>query len=303
MKLFKGCLYVVCASMVIWLGFANIANAYSPLYDTVLETLEQLPRDGGIVVDFGVEEGRYEETFKVTDTALQTLREAQVPQAVLDALTPLSGQTFASQEDFTRAVEQAIGKDYLTQYEWLILNSAYDGGAMFNFGDKFEARFRADTDCYVALIHIAGLIQDRASGEMSGGHILVLLPNQNQPNVRIKAGQVYSTIRDFSIDLTAGPPAGFEVVNIMCSTEPFDLFQNTGTFTQGYAVIAPTDEAGLQHFLNGLEKLRKSKMGGTGLVLRVHGGERGVLRKKFGAIKPMGGTGTTGKFFPGLEQP
>jgi hypothetical protein len=268
----------------------------------VLETLEQLPRDGGIAVDFGVEEGRYEETFKVTDAALQTLREAQISQAVLDALKSLAGQSFTSQGDFTLAVQQAIGKDNLTQYEWLILNSAYDGGATFRFGDKFEARLRADTDCYVALIHIGGFVQDRATGEMSGGHILVLLPNQNQQNARIKADQVYSTIRDFSIDLTAGPPAGYEVVNIICSTEPFDLFQDSGPFTQGYAVVAPTDEAGLQYFLNGLEKVVDTKMGGTGLVLLIHDErKRGVLRKKFGAIKPMGGTGTTGKFFPGLD--
>lgn len=293
-------LIVACILMLALLNVVHDARAeaYSPLYDQVLDAFRQMPREaGGITVDFGVEEGRYREEFKVTDITLQTLREAQVPQTVVDALATLLKQSFASRADFAQAVEQAIGKEQLNQYEFQILNNAYDGGAMFDFGEKFEVRFRANKACYVALIHMAELLEDSNSKEISGGHILVLLPNQNFARARLEADKVYSSTHDFSIDMTASPPLSTEVVNILCSFEPFDFFDETDELYNGYYVIAPTDEQRLQKLLNTLQQLQPGNFGGTSLVLRV-GGQTRRLPKKFGAFPPMGATGTTGKFFP-----
>ncbi len=298
MKILKRSIMAVCTLMVVWCVQLTVVGADpSPVYEHVMDALSQLPRDGGITVDFGVEEKHYTEQFTLTEATLRLLREAQASEATIEQLAALKNEKFPSKEAFMAAVKQAIGKEQAMRHESVILNSAYNGNAMFAIGDAFKARFRADTDCYVALIHIGVDSKD------SVGDIVVLLPNQRMTDARIKAGQVYSTARDFSIQLTASQPPGYEVINVLCSTEPFDLFQNTGAFYEGYAVISPTDEAALQYLLHGLQQQAASeKFGGTSLELRIGSATR-ALPKKFGKLKPMGGTGTTGKFFPPLNTP
>lgn len=272
-------------------GRAVAADA-SPLYDQVLEAFEALPRDAGITVDFGVEEHRYSENFKLTDGGLSLLREEQVPAPIVEQLAAMPRDN-RSKDAFMQAVQQTIGPDNAQQYEDAILNSAYDGKARFAIGERFEARFRSDTACYAALVHI---------GLTDQGDILILLPNQDFPSVRLNAGEVYSTAQNFSIPLTAGKPRGFEVMNLLCSEQPLDLFPETGRFVQGYAIITPDDDAGLQYLLNGLQHAASGRFGGSSLVLEIGGGTR-ALPKKFGRLKPMGGTGTTGKFFLPVGQP
>ncbi len=304
MKILERGSFAVCTLMLLCLASGAVVWAAppSPVYDQVMEALSQLPRDGGITVDFGVEEGRYTEQFALTDATLRLLREAQAPQAVIDDLAAIKNQVFTSKETFMQTLEQTIGQEQAMRYEELILNSTYDGSAAFAIGDSFEARFRADTDCYVALIHIGVETKDPATGKTIGGGIVVLLPNQRTPDARLKAGKVYSTDQNFSIHLTAGTPPGYEVINILCSTEPFDVFDATGVFQNGYAVITPDNEAALQYLLHGVQQAASGKFGGTSLELRI-GGTNRAFQKKFGMLKPMGGTGTTGKFFPPLETP
>ena len=296
MKILQRSAITVMTLMLLLTGTNVWAAAPSPVYEQVMDALSQLPRNGGITVDFGVEERHYTEQFTLTEATLRLLREAQASEPIIKQLAALKNERFPSKEACMAAVEQAIGKEHALRYEGLILNNAYAGNAIFAIGDAFEARFRADADCYIALIHIG------VDSKNSIGDIVVLLPNQRMADARIKAGQVYSTVRDFSIQLTASLPSGYEVINILCSTEPFDLFGNTGAFYEGYAVIAPTDEAALQYLLHGLQQAASGKFGGTSLELRI-GGVKRAFRKKFGKLLPMGGTGTTGKFFPPLDKP
>lgn len=299
MKILKPNAIVVIMLMLLLMGSGTSlwAAGPSPVYEHVMDALSQLPRNRGITVDFGVKDEHYTEQFTLTEATLRLLREAQASEATTKQLSTLKNEKFSSKEAFMAAVEQAIGKEQAMRHESVILNSAYDGNAIFAIGDPFEARFRADTDCYIALIHIGVDSKD------SVGDIVVLLPNQRMTDARIKAGQVYSTVRDFSIQLTASLPPGYEMLNVLCSTEPFDLFQNTGAFYAGYAVISPTDEAALQYLLHGLQQQAASeRFGGTSLELRIGSATR-ALPKKFGMLKPMGGTGTTGKFFPPLNTP
>lgn len=316
MNILKHSIRIMCAFSMVWgLQVVSTGAETKPVYDQVLEALETMPRENGITVDFGVEESLYQETFQLTMEKLSGLSEDQVPQALIDKLAVTTNEIFASKDEFMQAVQEAIGAEQATLYENVLVKRAYDGRVRLEIGKTFEARFRADMDCYVALIHISIGTQDVATGKMMGGNITVFLPNLSMPEVRLKAGEIYSTSHDFSLPLAAAEPAGEEVINIMCSTKPFDLFAKTGTFVQDYAVIRPTDEPALQYLLKGLQQAAAEKFGGTGMLLdivdpnaeapvaQIPGTVRGGIPKKFGQVKPMGGTGTTGKFFPPLGKP
>jgi hypothetical protein len=272
----------------------------SSLYKQVLQTLERLPREKAtIAIDIGVEEQRYQEQFKVTNSTLHILREKGLPTSVVDALAPLVNQSFSTKEEFITAAEKTIGNEHVLTYQVPLLNAVYEGFAVFDFEENVEIRFRADTTCYVALMHIAEGTENTSTGTYSGGEITFLVPNKTYPEVQINADEVYSTLYHFDIDITAIPPVADELVNIICSTEPLDFFAPTAL--QGdYYVIAPDNDIALQKLLDGLQALEQTRWGGSSLVLRIGGGIR-ALPRKFGAIPPMGGLGTTGKsgkFFP-----
>ena len=304
MNFSKKMVLFICLSLCPCLFFQESvrADASAPsLYEQVLNTLEQLPREEAkIVVDIGVEEQRYQEEFKLSVSTLQVLREKGLPESVVDALSPLVNQQF-TQNSFLQALEKAIGQELFTQYEVPLANAAYEGFAVFNFEEKVEIRFRVDKTSHVALMHIAERLYDKATSTYSGGEITFLLPNQKFADAQIQAEEVYSTLYNFEIDIMAVPPVADELVNIICSTEPLGFFDSTA-LQSDYYTITPDDDAALQMLLDGLQKLKQTEWGGSSLVLRIGGGKR-ALPKKFGAIPPMGATGTTGKagkFFPPL---
>jgi hypothetical protein len=296
MNIYKNRIVAICLFMLLAVFFPQLTRAEkkpSALYEHVLQALENLPREkAAIAIDIGVEEQRYQEQFKVTNSTLQILREKGLPASIVDALTPLVNQSFPTKEAFITAAEKAIGNEHVMTYQVPLLNAVYEGFAVFDFEEKVEIRFRADATSYVALMYIA-------DDTYSGGEITFLVPNKTYPDVQINADEVYSTLYHFNIDITAIPPVADELVNIICSTEPLDFFDPTAL--QGdYYVIAPDDDIALQKLLDGLRALEQTQWGGSSLVLRIGGGTR-ALPKKFGAIPPMGAMGTTGKsgkFFP-----
>jgi len=272
------------------------------IYDQVLEKLESLTSKGTIEVNMGVEPERYEESFKVTAETLEKLHEKNVPTDILTKLEGLKGKKFEIEEELISALEATLGKEQTTQYKSLILEQIdYQGTAVYQYGDKFETRFQVSEDSYVVLMHIAGLNKDSLGNIIDGGNITFLLPNQQFSDSRIEAGQVYSTLHHFDMDIPVGPPPGSETINLFCSNEKLDLFKADFN-KEAYYTIAPDDEERLIELLDSLNQLEGREWSGSSLKLRIgqpplEGLQRGVPRK-FGALPPIGSTGTTGKFFP-----
>lgn len=270
----------------------------SPIYKQVLERLESLTPGGTIVVNMGVEDERYEESFKVTEYTLQKLyEEKSIPENSLAKLEGLKDESFETDEAFTNALESTIGKEQTAQYKSLISNYIdYQGIAAYEYGDKFEMRFQVSEDSYIALMHIAVPDENMSTG----GDITFLLPNHQFPATRIEAGQVYSTLHHFNMDVAVAPPSGFEAINLFCSPEKLDLFE-VDFAKEPYYVITPNDEERLKKLLDRLGQLKEREWSGSSLKIRIGPpppkGVRGMSRK-FGALPPIGSTGTTGKFFP-----
>lgn len=276
----------------------------SPIYKQVLEKLEKLNPRGTIEVNMGVEPERYEERFTVTEGTLQKLHAENIPEDILTKLEDLKDKILETEEEFTSALESTIGKEQVAQYKSLIVGYVdYQGIAAYQYHDKFEMRFQLSEDSYIVLMHIA-VLDDNSLGS-TGGDITFLLPNQQFPDTKIKAGQVYSTLHHFNMDVAVGPPGGFEAINLFCSPEKLDLFE-VDFAKESYYVITPNDEERLKQLLEGLNQLEGRDWSGSSLKLRIGepppspGLKRGIP-PKFGALPPIGATGTTGKFFPPIQ--
>jgi len=71
-----------------------------------------------------VEEEVYEVWFKLTDKSLTSLREARVPDPVLERLGQLKDKEFDSRERFSEALATVLGRDVLERFEGLVANHA-----------------------------------------------------------------------------------------------------------------------------------------------------------------------------------
>jgi len=162
----------------------------------------------------------------------------------------------------------------------------------YEIGDPFEIRFRASQECYVVLLDIGSSQKD------APGAITFLFPNRYFPDNKITGGKVYSTLYDFNIKATVGLPYGVETINIFCSPEKIDLF-GADFKEAGYYTIKPDDEAGLQALLDRLNQLEQREWSGSSAKIFI--GKPlppRALPKKYGALPPIGSTGSTGKFWP-----
>jgi len=160
---------------------------------------------------------------------------------------------------------------------------------LYEIDDPFEVRFQASEDCYVMLMDISSAQKD------SPGDIQFLLPNYKFLDNKIEAGRVYSTLHDFGLKIKVAPPYGVEVINIFCSAEKIDLFE-TDFEKEPYYTVKHDDDERLEALLNRFERLEQVEWSGNSVKVKI--GNPRAIPRKFGALPPIGSTGTTGKFFP-----
>lgn len=287
-KQFLGTLVVI-ISCFFFSAEAAWGETPDSLYDQVLQKLYELTPSESLVVDMGVEAERYQESFKVDSAAVAELRETGIPDAILHQLEELYDQKFATREAFTQTLEEKLGKQQAAQYAHQILNAAYEGKAVYQYGEQFEMRFRTSKESYFAIMHIAD--EDNA-----GGNITFLLPNKKFPETRTEADRVYSTVKDFGLHIPAAEPPSSETINLFCTIQQLDWIESMSE-DRAYYVITPDDEQKLQKLLDDLETLEAMEWSGSSLKLQIGPVTRG-RKRKFGALPPIGATGTTGKFFP-----
>lgn len=187
--------------------------------------------------------------------------------------------------------------------------------------EPLEVRFAASQDSYMVLMRIA-----------TDGTITFLAPSRQVPDPKIQGGRVYSTgssveaqseeaaSYDLGLRLITAPPAGTETLNLFCSAEKFELF-DVDFAQEPFYTITPEDDARLRAFSNRLKQLQQIAWSGTSVMIKVGSEpvappkmEKGISaspdafsapqaqkssgQRRFGALPPMGATGTTGKFFP-----
>lgn len=283
---------VLCGMLCLLLPGVAWSGLHSPLYQQVLDKLQQLTPGNEIAVDIGVAPQNYQEKFSIDEHVLTLLRQAGVPDDLLTKLAALAGKEFKTDRELTNILESTLSKEAATQYGALISQVADTSIAAYDYGDEFEIRFQASQPCYAALMHVAG--------DSEGGAITFFLPNRQFPEIQLEANQAYSTIQNFNIRVTVGAPPTNEIVNLFCSREKIDwLGSDMGQAS--YYIISPTDDQRLQNLLDTLDVLEKSEWAGKALEVQI--GPKTRAPKKFGAIPPIGATGTTGKgkFFPPIR--
>jgi len=206
------------------------------------------------------------------------------------------------------------------------------GQDTYEVGEPFEARFAVSEESYVTLMRIATngtLTFLTPNPQNPDGKI--------RANVVYSTGAVQSAdaeaqpAYDLGLKLFAEMPVGDEVLNLFCSTEALALF-DADDMEDGLYIVRPDDEKRLQALLERLRMLDQTEWTGTSAAFLVQPegsaapapaaevsekkplpGKSSLLKKstlipapgaakrvrrKFGALWPMGGTGTTGKMFP-----
>jgi hypothetical protein len=183
--------------------------------------------------------------------------------------------------------------------------------------EPLEARFMASRDSYMVLMCIA-----------TDGTITFLAPSRQVPDPKVRGGRVYSTgssgetQSEFSLGLRliTASSSGTETLNLFCSAERFEFFD--ADFAQEpFYTITPEDNERLRALSNRLEDLQQVAWSGTSVMIKVGSesaaapkmqkgisvgpdaftapeAQKNVGQRRFGALPPMGATGTTGKFFP-----
>lgn len=178
---------------------------------------------------------------------------------------------------------------------------------VYTIGEPFEVRFMVSDACHMVLMDIGA-----SSGETEGappqyGPIMFLAPSYKAVDNRLEPGKVYSTLYDFDLKFRVAPPSGYETVNMFCSPEPLELFEPDFEEEPLYTIM-PDDTEKLAKLLENLQILKQQEWAGSSVsfLITENQGARAALPKKFGKLKPLGGTGTTGKtedrFFPELDQ-
>ena len=69
--------------------------------------------------------------FKITDQSISALRDAKVPQDVLDKLATVKGQQFNSKDEFTNALKANIGDEQTTKFK----DEIFKQSPVFSLGD------------------------------------------------------------------------------------------------------------------------------------------------------------------------
>jgi hypothetical protein len=206
---------------------------------------------------------------------------------------------------------------------------------VYQVGEAFEVRFAASEESYVTLMRIATdgtitfLTPNRQYPDFKIQAETVYSTGSLTP-----LGSEEQALYDLGMTLNANMPAGTEVLNMFCSREKVALF-DIGEMQEGMYVIRPDDEARLQALFDRLETLSQLEWAGSSVAFLVQptpapaaasGGEPPAskeaagksslsekspliseagaqkrLPRKFGALPPMGATGTTGKSsFPAI---
>ena len=159
----------------------------------------------------------------------------------------------------------------------------------YKVGDPFEIRFMTSKECYVALMDIS-----------TNGDIIFIAPSVVMPDNKVEGGRVYSTLSDFNMNIKVAPPGGVETINILCSSEPFKLFEHNFEEEPLYT-IKTHDEERIKKLIDSLNQLKQLEWTGNSVSFLIKDpqvGARGSFSKKGGILPPIGSTGTTGKFFP-----
>jgi hypothetical protein len=227
----------------------------------------------------------------------------------------------------------AVYEEVLTMLENLQPTNpiAVDLGATKAFyapDEPLELRFAANADCYAALMRI-----------QPDGTISFLLPNAQTPQVKLIKNVVYSTGRlpdsaavengilyDFGVPLTPSSQVGTDVYNLFCSATLLP-FEGLNLLQMPEYSLTPKDTPQLQALLSSLQRLTGMEWSGTSVQVEVGAvmfqmkevpekqikgaapeigpapAPAGPMKaRKFGAIKPIGATGTTGhQLFPPIN--
>ena len=162
----------------------------------------------------------------------------------------------------------------------------------YKVGDPFEMRFMASKDCYVVLMDIS-----------TNGDITFIAPSVVMPENKVEGERVYSTLSDFNMNIKVAPPGGIETINILCSPEPFNLFEHDFDKEPLYT-IETHDKDRIEKLTEKLNLLEQIEWAGNSVSFLIKDpkvGARGSFSKRGGVLPPIGSTGTTGKFFPPIS--
>jgi len=188
--------------------------------------------------------------------------------------------------------EQLLKKlESLTPSDTIEVNMGTEKEEYF-LGDPFEIRFQASKESYIMLMDIS-----------PDGSITFLAPSIQLPDNKFEAERIYSTLADLDLRIKIAEPVGYETINLFCSTEKIDLFDVDFEKEQFY-IIKKTDETRLKDLIARLDQLEKVEWSGNSVKINIKAkGTRGTTvgpPQIFGALPPIGATGSTGKFFPPL---
>ena len=204
----------------------------------------------------------------------------------LVSLCPL---TEAQEAGFSSAYEELMDRlENLTPGETIEVNMGTEKD-QYDLDDPFEIRFQVSKESYIILMHIS-----------SKGDITFIAPSAQVPDNKVEAQRVYSTLQDFEMNIKIAPPTGVEIINIFSSTEKIDLFDADFT-TEPFYTISKDNEERIKSLISRLDQLNDLEWSGTSVQILI--GQKPVatsraVSRKFGAIPPVGTTGTAGKFFP-----
>lgn len=182
--------------------------------------------------------------------------------------------------------------------------------AEYSLDEYVEIRFQANKECYAVLMDIGAAQKDLQTNEILYGDITFLVPSAQVLDNKIEGERVYSTVNDFKMNIKTAKPAGYETINFFCMPAKFDLFDPALISGGGYT-IKPNETEKLTQLLERLNQLEQVEWSGSSVSFLIQDPEllvknstgEGNTRdiKKYGAIPPIGSTGSagaSGKLFP-----
>ena len=226
-----------------------------------------------------------------------------IATVVLCYVLGLSALAVENEETYAVYLKVLEKLEYLTPGDSIDVRMGTEKDEYF-VGEPVEIRFMASETCHIILMDIGAATKNQVTGDMEYGPISFLIPYYKLPEKQIEAGYVYSTSHDLEMRIKVAHPIGYETVNLFCSPEPLDLFSPDFTKEKIY-IIQPDDTERLQKLLQQLERLEQQEWSGSSVSFLIKDPSLGTpkdLPKKFGALPPIGGTGSTGKgkFWPPL---
>ena len=111
----------------------------------------------------------------------------------------------------------------------------------YRVGETMQVRVRAEKDCYLYLLYFG-----------AGDDVACLFPNQYQQDNRIRAGNTVSVpAQSADFQFTARPPCGKEILQVIGTLKPVDIFKNQD-LTKGK--VTPLDANDLKGMVVELKK-------------------------------------------------